>query len=762
MATTKITNSVIQSNTIISDLIANNQIITRHILDGEVTLAKLSFPLSAEGNADMVQSNLTVLIQDDFSFFSTKVFQNVQSANTLVVVRGTHQLFAVAHDANIIEANGSVFEMKMNLQLLGPHTATMSNDPTSALHVATKAYVDNVSGGSTTIDDGTAADPGFVYTNEADMGLWKPAANTMGFSIAGTDRWDIDAVAIFPVANIAYDIGKDAANFVKTVFTENLIANAGVVTRPAITFKDDENTGLYHIGADILGIAVGGVEVVRFTGSQFRSGQIFEGPAGTVSLPTYSFTGDPNTGFYNETGDEIGVSTGGLRIGHWANQSLTANTVGIINNGTHLNRFSNINFSGTGITSITNDNFGNVDIVITAGAGTTDWPDGTPADPGLENQSEVDQGLYRDTANVLGIAVAGAGRVEVSVTALQPVANLGVDYGSHPSNYIKTIFTQNLLSNGGTSIRPVYSFQEEPDTGMYGDIPADTLGFTTAGTKRFTLNATATQSTVAFRTAGGSAATPTYSFTGDPNTGFFNAVADEIAVSIGGVQAGVWRQGNLQANTVGAGVFDATLAGRFANVLFTNVQSVASTNFGNVTIDVGTTIGKHSIWVPATAMAETVTAGCSVLTAVETTAGRPDLLVRDFATAADDHAQFSIAFPDTWNKNTLTFKAYWTTAGAVSTGIAIGLQALSVGDNESIDAVFGTANVMIDDAQGAANELYIVAESGAITVGGTPANGETVFFDVFRDVSDTNDDMTQDMRLIGLKIFYTTDKQAEV
>ena len=50
----------------------------------------------------------------------------------------------------------------------------------------------------------------------------------------------------------------------------------------------------------------------------------------------------------------------------------------------------------------------------------------------------------------------------------------------------------------------------------------------------------------------------------------------------------------------------------------------------------------------------------------------------------------------------------------------------------------------------------ITIESGAVTCAGTPAASDMTFFRVFRDVSDSNDDMTQDMRLLGLKLFYTT------
>lgn len=166
--------------------------------------------------------------------------------------------------------------------------------------------------------------------------------------------------------------------------------------------------------------------------------------------------------------------------------------------------------------------------------------------------------------------------------------------------------------------------------------------------------------------------------------------------------------------------------------------------------------GKETIWIPAGAMRPTVSNGCAPLVDVETTAGRPDMQVLDFDATADEHAQFQVAFPKSWDLGTVTFQAFWSTSGAVTTGVAIGLQGVAVSDNETMDVAYGTAVVVTDDAQSAAEELYVTAESGAVTIAGTPAAGDVCFFRVFRDVSDANDDMTQDMRLVGLKLHFTT------
>ncbi len=44
-----------------------------------------------------------------------------------------------------------------------------------------------------------------------------------------------------------------------------------------------------------------------------------------------------------------------------------------------------------------------------------------------------------------------------------------------------------------------------------------------------------------------------------------------------------------------------------------------------------------------------------------------------------------------------------------------------------------------------------------MTIAGTPADDDLMFFRLFRDVSDSNDTATEDARLLGIKIFITLD-----
>ena len=157
-------------------------------------------------------------------------------------------------------------------------------------------------------------------------------------------------------------------------------------------------------------------------------------------------------------------------------------------------------------------------------------------------------------------------------------------------------------------------------------------------------------------------------------------------------------------------------------------------------------------------MTPTESNGCAAITAVETTSGRPDMFVLDFDKDSDEHAQFTIAFPKSWNLGTVTFQVFWSGLAATG-GVSWGLQGVGMPDNSTIDVAYGTAVVVDDACQSAAEELYVAPESSAVTIAssGSIADGDLCYFRIFRDVSDSNDDAAEDARLIGVKIFFTTD-----
>ena len=188
-----------------------------------------------------------------------------------------------------------------------------------------------------------------------------------------------------------------------------------------------------------------------------------------------------------------------------------------------------------------------------------------------------------------------------------------------------------------------------------------------------------------------------------------------------------------------------------------SVSQSAGGNFANDISSGGLPVkvaGRESMWIPSLAMKPTVSNGCANHASVETTSGRPDMIVLDFDKDADEFAQFQIAFPKSWDEGTITFQVYW--AGiAATTNCVWTLQGVAISDNETIDVVYGTAVAVDDAAQGAVEELLVSAESGAVTIAGTPAVGDICYFRIGRDISEDN--MAGDSRLLGIKLFFNTD-----
>jgi hypothetical protein len=166
--------------------------------------------------------------------------------------------------------------------------------------------------------------------------------------------------------------------------------------------------------------------------------------------------------------------------------------------------------------------------------------------------------------------------------------------------------------------------------------------------------------------------------------------------------------------------------------------------------------GKETIWIPASAMYGATTNPADAQQ-VETTATRPDMKVLDFDASTDEFAQFSVAFPKSWNEGTITYQVYWTPASTNTGNCIFGLQGVSCGDNDTIDIAYGTAINVTDAGIGTVEDQQVTAESSAVTIAGTPAVDQLTYFQLFRDANAGGDTFSADARVLGIKIFFTTD-----
>jgi len=188
-------------------------------------------------------------------------------------------------------------------------------------------------------------------------------------------------------------------------------------------------------------------------------------------------------------------------------------------------------------------------------------------------------------------------------------------------------------------------------------------------------------------------------------------------------------------------------------------ESLSTTGF-LIVDSIGAGRGKQSIYVPAAAMYPNTTNGCAALAQVELGNG-PELKSLDFDKDSEEFAQFTVAFPKSWDNGTVSFQAFFT-ADSTNTGTtAWALAGVSFADNDSINTAFGTAVVATAKAHsGTANDINVTNESNAVTINGSPSANEMVYFEIHRDVG--TDSLTADAKLLGIKLFYTTNAGNDV
>jgi hypothetical protein len=263
-----------------------------------------------------------------------------------------------------------------------------------------------------------------------------------------------------------------------------------------------------------------------------------------------------------------------------------------------------------------------------------------------------------------------------------------------------------------------------------------------------------------------------------PLTGNVTGNASGTAATVtGAAQSNITSLGTLTTLTVDNVIINATTIGHTDDTDLMTLADGVLTVAGEVsmtTLDIGGTnvtstaaelnkldgvgvlrqAGLETIYVPAAAMYPNSTNGCADLEQVELANG-PELKCLDFDASSDENAQFTVCFPKSWNEGTVTFQAFWTVTGTNTGTVAWGLSGGSMADDASINTAFGTNVVATAKAfSGTSNDMTVSAVSGAVTIANAAVDTQT-YFQIMRDVS--ADDQSGDARLLGIKLFFTTD-----
>ena len=504
-------------------------------------------------------------------------------------------------------------------------------------------------------------------------------------------------------------------------------------------------------------------------------------PDGTAGAPSITNTGDTNTGISFATADQVDISTGGtLRLS--VSSTAVTSAVGIVipdagnigsasdTDAIAISSGGDVSLTGGGLSLIDQEKVilgSNSDISLAYDETTTDSlvissdvDDAAlgiilQADAGADAGDEWKLNVANGGVMTLGNDIASAG---THVTLLTITPNSTAASSTHA--FIGALSASSTITaTGGLLLADGGSIGSASDTNAItissgGDVALTGGGLSLIDDEKIVLGTnsdigikydeTTTDSLVISQDVDGAGLSIVLMADRGDDAG------DEWKLAI--ADGGVMTLGN-DKNSAGTHVTMLTVTPHATASSATMAFTGSITAAGNAVATVGT----QTAWIPACAMRPTKSNGCADITDVETTAGRPDMQVLDFDATADEHAQFQISMPKSWNEGTVTFAVYWTTTATDTDGVAWGLQGVAVSDNDTIDVAYGTAVVVTDDALSAAEDLMVTATSSAVTIGGSPAAGDLCFFRIFRDVSDANDDMAEDARLIGVKVFFTTD-----
>ena len=222
----------------------------------------------------------------------------------------------------------------------------------------------------------------------------------------------------------------------------------------------------------------------------------------------------------------------------------------------------------------------------------------------------------------------------------------------------------------------------------------------------------------------------------------------------------IWQDNSVAVGYAGATATNAFVVGSSAAATVMTVSQAGALNTASTITQNSVavrTVGKTAIPIPASAMVPNTTNGAASNTTETTT---NDVMVRtlDFDTTTQEGAQFAVPMPKSWNESTVTFEPIWT-ADSGSGTVVFELRGIALSNDDALDTAFGTGQTSTDTLI-AAGDVHVGPESSAITIGGTPAAGDIVFFQIRRvPASDT---LGVDARLIGIRLFITTDAANDV
>ncbi len=436
-----------------------------------------------------------------------------------------------------------------------------------------RAYFDNA--GALAVSDGSLTAPTYTFASNTDTGMYLfDASPTLAWTLDGTDKmyldplhlavptgfnsslpgltsildstWGIDwysggsgtvmrmeylqvektTLAVVPTGDLTIQLGTDLARWSTTHVDKVLGSNKSAAT-PTYAFETDTTSGMYLAASNQLGFSLGAVNVSTWAATGITNALVLQGPNGGAAAPTYSFSGDTNTGIYSTGADGLGFSAGGSVRAFISTTIFNSNVQFNGIDGTAATpSYAWLNDQNTGMYLVAGSQIGfstisTLRLTINGSTSITSTlphygPAGSQTGPTFSFSGDTNTGMYSVGADQLGLTTGGTVRVTVD--------------GS--TSVTSTLV---VLGPAGSASAPTFSFSGDSNTGMYSTGVADVIGFATGGTLRLSItSSTDITSTLVFLGPAGSNTAPTWSFSGDTNTGAYSNAADEFGITTGG------------------------------------------------------------------------------------------------------------------------------------------------------------------------------------------------------------------------------------
>jgi len=286
------------------------------------------------------------------------------------------------------------------------------------------------------VPDGLQGAPSVSFTNDTDTGLFRSATNNLSVVAGGGVKavFETDAVRLYEAL---------------------LLAGSGSAAEPTLRFAVDEDTGVFRVSENTIGVSTGGVERHRISqnGAWFKDKITAEafylqtgGELGTLSLTVKEADSDPTV----SNVDTIVVTNGSL-----TDDGAGQVTLDVGGGSGDAARFNTVTAEGFYVQS--GGELGPAGLFVPVGA------EGTPS---VSFTGDPDTGIYQPAANQVAITTGGS------------VASLFT--GAFNIHYYPQVLPD------GTEVNPSFTFLNDLNTGIYS-AGSDNLGFSAGGSLQMTV-----------------------------------------------------------------------------------------------------------------------------------------------------------------------------------------------------------------------------------------------------------------------------------